>query len=47
VAYPEPTCMLAGPHSMKLAVLRSRMRVRLLCTWLGSTSPWMMFRMLM
>jgi hypothetical protein len=24
--------MLAGPHSMKLAVLRSRMRCRLLCT---------------
>jgi hypothetical protein len=26
------TCMLAGPHSMKFAALRSRMRCRLLCT---------------
>mmetsp|Transcript_9266 Transcript_9266/g.32186 ORF Transcript_9266/g.32186 Transcript_9266/m.32186 type:complete len:217 (+) Transcript_9266:251-901(+) len=39
------TWMLAGPQSMKLASLRSRMRCRLLCTCVGSTSPWMMFRM--
>lgn len=29
----NPTCMLAGPHSMKLASRRSRIRCRLLCTW--------------
>jgi hypothetical protein len=29
---------------MKLASLRSRMRCKLLCTCVGSTSPWMMFR---
>ena len=34
------TCMLAGPHSMKLASLRSLMRCRLLCTCVGSTSPY-------
>ena len=39
--------MDAGPHSMKLASLRSRMRCRDLCTCVGSTSPWMMLRMLM
>ena len=33
--------MEAGPHSMKLASLRSRMRCRLLCTCVGSTSPCM------
>ena len=33
------TCILAGPHSMKLASLRSLMRCRLLCTCVGSTSP--------
>jgi hypothetical protein len=31
--------MEAGPQSMKLARLRSRMRCRLLCTCVGSTSP--------
>ena len=35
----QPTWMLAGPHSMKLASLRSRMRCKLLCTCVGSTSP--------
>ena len=30
---------------MKLASLRSRMRCKDLCTCVGSTSPWMMFRM--
>ena len=33
------TWMEAGPQSMKLARLRSRMRCRLLCTCVGSTSP--------
>ena len=36
---PAPTWMLAGPHSIKLASLRSRMRCKLLCTCVGSTSP--------
>ena len=39
------TWMLAGAHSMKLASRRSRIRCRLLCTCVGSTSPWMMLRM--
>ena len=39
------TWMLAGPHGMKVARRRSRMRSRLLCTSVGSTSPWMTLRM--
>ncbi len=34
------TWMEAGPQGMKLASLRSLIRWRLLCTWVGSTSPY-------
>ena len=39
--------MLAGPHGMKDARRRSRIRSRDLCTSVGSASPWMMLRILM
>lgn len=38
------TWMLAGPHSMKLASFRSLILCKLLCTCVGSTSPWIIFR---
>ena len=39
------TWMEAGPHGMKLASWRSRMRSSDWWTSVGSTSPWMMLRM--
>jgi hypothetical protein len=38
------TCILAGPHGMKVANLLSLIRSKLLCTSVGSTSPWITFK---
>ena len=37
--FDSATWMLAGPHGMNVASLRSRIRSKLLCTCVGSTSP--------
>lgn len=38
------TCILAGPHGINVANLLSLILNKLLCTSVGSTSPWMTFK---
>ena len=42
--FERATYMLAGPQGMKLASFLSLIRCKDLCTCVGSTSPWMMFK---